>query len=420
MKNKLSYLSFCILIVLMASVVFSSNVVLAAVPVPQDNGRDQLINDELESAARRLESNGHSRFSADESQSIVIDKDITPEPVIQAVEDVESFEPVAEAVVEVSDNKIDRERLKKIELALQWTSHYYKTDKNRPYYYDLLYASSDPDNQAKKSGLLSGVYAAYTYRRPTTYSVHNIKDLMESEGNPFFTFARAEVELSFGNVDYDSYASGKTSNASAWQGNFRLLAGYDFLSPDESLMITPYVGFGYRRVTDEAGGWVDTIVYNHMPYESRYQYFYLPFGVETLKQVNSDWDISFKLEGAVLLSGNVELGLSDIPGLYSATDLDTGLPITIAFRDSDKIKVKSGFGVKTSLKAIKKLQFYNVFVEPFFEMWRMSKSDSKAMLSVSTADQYYYSAYPDGSEYKPLYEPASYTFDVGLRLGMQF
>ncbi len=417
MKNKLSYLFFFALPFLIASVFLSSTIALAAVPVPQDDGRDQLINDELESAARRLEFKGHSRFTAVESQSDVINEDIIPEDVIRPVEDIEFFDPVIEPATELSDNKIDRERLKKIELALQWTSYYYKTDKNKPYYYAL---SNGPSNQVEKSGLLTGGYLAYTYRKLSRYPIHNIKDLLEIEGNPLFTFARAEAELSFGSVDYDSYASGKTGNSEAWQGNFRLLAGYDFLSPDESLMITPYVGFAYRKVVDSTGGWVDVFANDHVFFENIYQYFYIPVGFETLKQVNDDWDISFKLEGAVLLFGDVNFKLSDNSNYYDAIDNSTGLPIVIAFRDSGKIKLKSGFGVKTSFKAIKKLQSFNVFAEPFFEMWRISKSDSKPALAVSTAGQYYYTGYPDGSEYKTLFEPASYTFDFGLRVGMQF
>ncbi len=388
----------------------------ADVPTPNGDGRQELIDRELNVAARRIESQSAAQLEPVSNESIdEPSKDTDEQAVGESKPDVQTLQTAVEQE-KLTENKIDRQRLKKIELALQFASYNYKTDDNSPYYYSLVY---DASNRVEKSGHLYGFEASYTYRKKTAFPIHSIKELFE-EGNPGFTFARLEGELSFGRVDYHSHVTGKLNNFPAWQGNIKAIAGYDFLSLDESFMVTPYAGIGYKKVTDDAGGWVDISLHDHARYKNIYQFIYMPFGIETLKQINRDWDVLYNLEGSLMLYGNAQFSLHEIPGLFPGYDVSTGDPIETYFNDSPKLKFKRGFGIKTSLKAIKKFDYFNIFLEPFFEAWRISKSDEKVNLSFATNGKNYHSAYPDGSEYKPLYEPANYSVRLGLRLGVQF
>ncbi len=387
----------------------------ADVPTPKDDGREELINRELNAAARRIEFQQKTQESPVLNEFQESSENFDEQVTTQQESFVETFKSPAET--KSSENKIDRERLKKVELALQYASYNYETDENFPYYYSFLY---DVSNQVEKSGGMWGGYLSYTYRKISPYPIHNFKDLREIQGNPFFTFARLEGELSFGSVDYDSYATGKLKDKDIWQGNFRVLAGYDFLSQDETFMVTPYVGFGYRRVEDKTGGWFDDLLYDYGSYTNTYDYYYVPIGFETLKRINGDWDIGFKLEGDILVYGDAKFELSEIPGIYTVTDADTGDPVQVKISDSSNLKFRGGFGFKTSFKVIKKFVLYNVFAEPFFELWKISKTDSSVSWSTSADGKNWYSVYPDKSDYKPLYEPASYMTSFGLRLGVQF
>lgn len=318
-------------------------------------------------------------------------------------------------------NPLDpRMRLKKIELALQTASYNYKTKDNFPTEYAGLYAIG---NKVEKNGKLYGLYASYTYRRPYKIPVRSWSDLslaLDRFGS-LPSFIRAEADLSFGQTSYDSYVTGKRSGYNAWQGNIRFLGGYDFLSQGDSFMITPYTGIGYYRASDKTGGWYDWgVATGYREYENVISFFYLPVGVEALKEFNEDWDGVFKLEGSYIFAGTVDFNHGDIPGLFASVDYTSGLPVDIHLKDTQSV-LKGGFGVKTSLKGIRKLRSYNFFVEPFFEMWYLAKSKPEEARGVDTSDVQRYSVKTtDGSPYKPVFEASNYTLKFGLRLGVQF
>ncbi len=307
-------------------------------------------------------------------------------------------------ITEEAPNPDDvRSRLKKIEVALQAASYRYDVNQN-----------FNGDRVEKRGGLY-GIYAAYTYRRPYKVPVHTWRDLSRAVDGPgrLPTFMRLEGDFSFGEVSYDSNTTGKLDGFDSWKANVRLLAGYDFLSQDSSFIMTPYTGLGYRRLSDKTGGWIDFLIDDYVTFENVYSYAYLPIGVETLKHFNDEWDLGFKLEGDIVIWGSVDFNLSDITGLYTATDASTGLPIEVSHKDSS-VNLKSGFGLKASTKLIRKFEKMNIFAEPFIELWRINQSEVDKVLAHGT----------NGIDYEsladPLYEPFNYTLEYGLRLGVQF
>ncbi len=184
----------------------------ADVPVPKDDGRSELIDRELNAAAQRIEFQQKTQESPVVNQWEESSQNLDKQVTTHEEDFLETFESVQQ--VKLSENKIDRERLKKIELALQYTSYDYEADENSPYYYP--YSVS---NQAQKTGGMYGGYFSYTYRKNLEYVIHNFKDLKEVQGNPLFTFGRIEGDLSFGDVKYDSYATGKLGDSDIWQAN---------------------------------------------------------------------------------------------------------------------------------------------------------------------------------------------------------
>jgi hypothetical protein len=326
---------------------------------------------------------------------------------------------ILEITSEAPNSQDSRSRLKKVELALQVAAYKYNTDAGFPNYYSTIYSVG---NEIEKKGKLYGLYASYTYRRPYKVPVHSWSDLslaLDRFGS-LPSFVRAEADLSFGQTSYDSYATGKRSGYNAWQGNIRLLGGYDFLSQGDSFMVTPYTGIGYRRASDKTGGWVDWVVQDYAEYENIYNYIYVPVGIETLKHVNTNLDFGFKIEGNFVFAGNADFKLSDISGVFEGRDVSTGDPVYVTFKDSS-VNFKTGYGFKTSFKIIQKFEAFNVFTEPFFEYWHLAKSRADVVEAVSVdGSANYFSANDDGSPYKSLFESSNETYEFGLRLGVQF
>ncbi len=410
---------------------------LTDVPTPQDDGREELISQELEAASHRLRDDQPSptRHSFLNDNATGQDNDASSDEAVSEDEDVSpedsSEEPSPEYRTYLQDHRPSqgkkfsvpgfhdsnsRDNLKKTEIALQSSLSKYEADEIWPFYYPYSVGHAPT-----KKGQFWGAYLSYTYRRPYKTPVHTWKDLKRETGGPgtFFTFARLELDAAKGKVTYDSYASGKLERIPAWRANVRLLGGYDFTSQNDSFMVTPYVGLGYRRAVDKTGGWVDFIPTGYRRYEVLFDYFYIPMGFETLKHINDNWDVGFKAEGSIILGGTVTLAQSDIPGIFDSTDLDTGLPIKIHIKDADS-DLNGGFGCKSSFKIIRKFSRFNIFTEPFFELWHLNLSAKNVSEALSTEGQSYYSAYPDKSPYKSIFEPSNYTLEYGLRVGVQF
>lgn len=371
------------------------------VPVPRDNGRDEVIRHELQRAERRQ----NFRAEREEMES-TYEQDPGPNRVVEEFDNPE--------IDLRSENVRDQQKSK--EFALQYIHSEDSADGFWPYYYSGSYA--DQYEPERKSNLY-GLYFSYTHREPYNVPIHSIKDWMDERHIPFFSFVRAELDASYGKMSYNSDSTQKRDGIDNWQGNLRILGGYDLLSHDESFMATPYIGFGWKLRQDNSGGWVDRWVYDDVPFEKFYNFLYLPVGIETVKSVNDTWDIGAKIEGAALLWGKVALNYGDIPGSFESSDVTTGLPIYVSPQDGE-VDLDGGFGFKTSLKIVRKFEKYNLFFEPIFEFWRFKQSKSELFLSKTFDGQVYTSAYPDGSDYRAALEPASYLIQYYLRIGVQF
>lgn len=301
------------------------------------------------------------------------------------------------------------------ELALQISSYHYEADGVTPTNYALFF--SQP-NEVEKKARLFGFHGSYTWHTHPQNSPRKGKDFMKN--SPLPDFIRFEGNFSWGKLKYDSFATGEMNNFDAWKIDARALLGLDFSNQDNSLTISPYTGFGYRRFTDEAGGWVDNFVVDYARYPVKHSYYYIPIGIEAYKTINHNWDAVLKLEGDAIIAGGITYHLSEIPGQFDWEDFNTGLPIVVSPINATS-DIKSGYGIKTSFKLIKKLNEINFFTEPFFEFWRVNKTKAEQLHASATNGNEYVSVNEnDGSPYKPLFEPLNYTLEYGVRLGVQF
>lgn len=301
------------------------------------------------------------------------------------------------------------------ELAAQIQRFNYQTADKWPYYYENYYGYPVSD-KVKKEGYLYGIYGAKTFN--FSHPIDSWRDFLDRYEIP--NFIRIEVEANRGETSYDSYITDKLTGHDAWNAEGRLLVGYDLLwSP--STIVTPYVGAGYKWAEDDTGGYIDFIVDDYVPFTRQTSYFYIPIGVETLSKISEKWDISYKLEGNVAPFGSTDFFLNEIPGPISAIDGDTGLPVDIMFNKTEA-DLGVGYGVRTSMKFIRKFSAFDFYVEPFFRYQYFDKGE-EVQLQAHGIDngKDYVSVFPDlVTPYKGLWDEENHTTSYGIRTGVQF
>lgn len=197
----------------------------------------------------------------------------------------------------------------------------------------------EPSLDVENKGLMYGGAASYTF--------HGDNRLM----------FRAEGRGAWGQVDYESGATGSADNIdqTIWEG--RLLLGYDF-KVEQYKYYTFYTGFGYRRLNYDAGGIVTTT--GHLGYDRISNYYYLPLGIEGGVLHENGWLITAMLEVDFLLSGTHKSNLST-----------TGLAFGDVSNDQNE-----GFGLRGSIRFAKSMPTYTFSIEPYVRGWAVEDSET--------------------------------------------
>jgi hypothetical protein len=192
----------------------------------------------------------------------------------------------------------------------------------------------EPDVMEEK-GMIYGVASSYSY--------HNRLML------------RAEGKGSWGQVDYKN--SGTLDDVDDYMLEFRGLAGYDFPIL-KATVITPYIGFGYRYLNDDLKGTTST---GALGYERESNYYYSPIGIETITELDDVWSMGVTVEFDYFWKGIQKSHLSDADPLFN--DLEN---------DQD-----DGYGVRGSIKLLKKGEMINLIIEPYVRYWNIKKSEEE-------------------------------------------
>jgi hypothetical protein len=168
----------------------------------------------------------------------------------------------------------------------------------------------------------------------------------------------------------------------------RGVAGYD-IPVGEAGRVTPYAGFGFRYLKDDAGG--STTSTGHWGYDRESFYYYLPLGIETQSRLARCWLLETAIEYDYFIAGRQKSHLEDGDAGFNTL-----------YNDQD-----SGYGIRGSVKVIRELDGMNVFVEPFIRYWRIE--DSTVNLLTYNEIPYSYGL-----------EPANNTTEYGVRVGLRF
>lgn len=197
----------------------------------------------------------------------------------------------------------------------------------------LTYKESDLDVEEK--GMMFGLAGSYTYHNKLMF--------------------RLEGTGSFGALDYSS-PSGELDNITNYILEGRILIGYDFHFSN-SLMLTPYVGFGYRYLNDDSSGKITSL--GAIGYERESNYYYSPIGFMGWAKIGQGWVMRIAAEYDYFWEGKQKTHLGD--ALVGAPTIEN--------------KQKDGYGLRGSVKFQKNFGGTGFAIEPFIRYWKIDDSE---------------------------------------------
>jgi len=259
-------------------------------------------------------------------------------------------------------------------------------------------AQSTPLDLKTKSGNELGVtISSYSYSEPsinvsmkaTNWGVDYTGTY--AFGNDFFVLGNANYNS--GQVNYSG--TGTQSGIPQYYYDIKGVVGYDFAF--EGFNLSPYVGFGYRFLSQQWGG--ITTSTGAAGYDRQSTYNYLPLGVIHRFAINDDRaKIETTLEYDYLISGNQYSGLSSLNGSRGGNTY-SGIP------NSNNTQ-NSGYGL--NLTVMYKEDSWGV--GPYFKYWNIQQSQTNTAVITINGTRYNSSAY----------EPANNTKEYGLKAIYRF
>lgn len=232
----------------------------------------------------------------------------------------------------------------------------------------FYFAYKEPDLDVKEEGALYGLLASYTY--------HN-KVMLKIEGRG-----------SFGWVDYSN--SGKIDDILDYTLEIRGTGGYDFaiLKP---IILTPYIGIGYRYLNDDASGKISTT--GAIGYERESNYLYSPIGLTFIFPLGRNWFVEGTGEYDYFWWGEQKTHLSDADPRLS---------------DSSN-RQKHGYGLRGSIAFQKKYGKLIFEGKPFIRYWNVHESKNRTQI-VSVVPPLIVTTF----------EPKNNTTEAGVMFGVKF
>lgn len=212
-----------------------------------------------------------------------------------------------------------------------------------------------PDSLFTRPGWeAGGQIAKYRYEEP---------DIMNLKGNRgggvgayTFTnakrvFNRIDARASYGSLDYESQGTGTASDVGDQIVEVRAVIGKDFLTGD-SIVLSPYVGLGYRYLYNDLRGYSSTGAIGYRRYS---HYVYAPVGLTLRMHAGEGWVLAPTVEYDAFLGGRQRTKLSD-----------TGLGFSDVTNDQDR-----GRGYRVYLM----LETRRLAFGPWLHYWKIKDSD---------------------------------------------
>lgn len=189
--------------------------------------------------------------------------------------------------------------------------------------------------------MLSLSLSDYQYREPSLNVKMDAKNLgVTYRGTVAFTnnyFVMGQIDYRNGDVDYEG--TGVQSNVPQYYTNIKLSGGHDF--DFGRYVLSPYIGIGYRHLTQRWGGTHTST--GNFGYDRISTYRYIPIGLIHRFSVGSEVIVETALEYDYMFSGNQFSGLSvanklfantDVPDVNNHQDRGNGLDLSITLRNS--------------------------------------------------------------------------------------
>ncbi len=232
--------------------------------------------------------------------------------------------------------------------------------------------------------------------------------LSDSSDNSFATF---EARYMTGDTDYKGYLQRlevvggemhinyipfQMNNVPDYYVEGRITVGqsYNFMDVGE---IWPYVGFGYRRLSNDTSK-IDSAT----GYKRVSQYWYIPIGFRLMKESHSGFKISFIGEFDWFIYGEQASRL----GPFLPPELETNY-----IYNNQRRGWGARFGAKVEVPMSK---HFGIFVEPYFRMWKIQNSGgaSTEVHQVGNELYWWYNRY--------IVEPFNVTKELGIKAGFYF
>ena len=210
-------------------------------------------------------------------------------------------------------------------------------------------------------------------------------------GNDWFVLGN--LNYNNGSVKYSG--TGTQSGIPQYYYDIKAAVGYDFAV--EGIQLSPYIGLGYRFLSQQWGGTSTST--GALGYDRQSTYNYIPIGVTNRFAVNNNKaKIETTLEYDYLLSGNQFSGLSSLNGTHSGT--------TYANVPDSNNSQKSGYGL--NLTVMYKEDSWGV--GPYFKYWNIQQSQTNSAVIKINGTSYNYS----------VWEPANTTKEYGVKAIYRF
>jgi hypothetical protein len=246
------------------------------------------------------------------------------------------------------------------------------------YYY--RYDEPTPGEGVKIHGPMYGYYADYDYRPGPSSILDNLI------ANVYSLQARYGTSH---DLEYNGSGIVKGKYDDDWE--LRGAIGKDYFIGANS-RVTPYFGFGYRFLFDRGNGELSSI--NDYGYDRKSHYYYLPLGGNAVMELPGNWEIGTNIEYDFFIYGLQKSYLSD-------GDQFNGLNNPNITNDQNQ-----GFGMRISIKLLKRWPLFDLYVEPYIRFWDIEQSEAVT-------------AVIDGKLQTGV-EPKNNTMEVGSKFGIQF
>ena len=198
----------------------------------------------------------------------------------------------------------------------------------------------------------------------------------------------ADLKVNGGKLDYTSNGTGSMNGDKDYIVEVRGKAGYDI--DWKKLVLTPYLGVGYRFLSDDSHNRQTTT--GDWGYRRESNYFYLPLGVTASVKMPKGWTLTPCGEYDIFIRGAQFSRLQDVDENYN----------NLHNRQS------RGYGLRCSFKVAKTInKKLSVAIEPFFRYWNIKQSRRTDLVYDNVIIGYGY-------------EPKNISDEIGCKIGVEF